>query len=108
MLCLGIYVFTTIPVEEANARWATLFSAVLVTLMAIYLIWEMVVVYRSLQPNARLTCGHVDGCMISRTRTCGQDWIQRAGRHCSGSLAGVSKHGFPSDCDKILLSMWTQ
>jgi hypothetical protein len=67
MLCLIMYVFITIPVEEASARWATLFGAVLTALMVIYLIWEMVVVYRS--RKERIRRGSPDPLRIAGAKT---------------------------------------
>jgi len=67
MLCLMMYLFTTLPVEEAKARWATLSVGVLVTLMVIYLIWEMVVVYRT--RKERLRRGSPDPLRITGAKT---------------------------------------
>ncbi|WP_258805748.1 hypothetical protein [Pseudarthrobacter sp. NS4] len=67
MLSLGIYVFITNPVGKASAQWATLFGAVLMALAAVYLIWEMVVVYRSREE--RLRRGSPDPLRISGAKT---------------------------------------
>lgn len=67
MLCLMMYLFTTLPVEEANARWATLSVGVLVTLMVVYLIWEMLVVYRT--RKERIRRGSPDPLRITGAKT---------------------------------------
>ncbi|QCO97279.1 hypothetical protein FCN77_05545 [Arthrobacter sp. 24S4-2] len=67
MLCLMIYVFITNPVGKASAQWATLLGAVLMALAAVYLIWEMTVVYRG--RKERIRRGSPDPLRMSGART---------------------------------------
>ena len=64
-LCL--YVGITNPVGTATAQWAAFFGALLMTLAVVYLVWEMVVVYRARQ--VRLRRGSPDPLKITDSKT---------------------------------------
>jgi hypothetical protein len=67
MFGLSMYVFITNPVGTAKAQWATLFGAVLMASGAVYLIWEMMVVYRG--RKERIRRGSPDPLRITGAKT---------------------------------------